>query len=314
MEILENNKNIKEQGLNRDKRVEEHYYSIQYLKPSLMSTFLPGEIIWVEEKIDGSNTSIKLQPNTLEPRIFGKRFELSPEYNNQGAYFWLLSLQEKIKQNYGSRYVFYFEYLFKHHVKYPKEKYNKGYLISVFDLATHKYLDEDTVFTIADKLEVEHAPLLFKGKFANWGDLYNILGQSKLGALKAEGIVVKAYDKVHGQKMIKIVTKDFQEIMNQNIFKHDNKVKKSESKKSKAEEIVTQARIRKCLYRLIEDSIIKNPDIETWTKEDKQLAIKYIGKLIYNDCEKEEPDFIKSFGKDFGNFAFIISREFILNI
>jgi hypothetical protein len=43
----------------------------------------------------------------------------------------------------------------------------------------------------------------------------------------------------------------------------------------------------------------------------KIVAIKNIGRRIYDDCIKEEPDFVVEFSKDFGKYSFILSKKFI---
>ena len=46
-------------------------------------------------------------------------------------------------------------------------------------------------------------------------------------------------------------------------------------------------------------------------KKEKVLAIKNIGKRIYDDCIKEELDFVLEFGKDFGKYSFMLSKQYI---
>ena len=73
--------------------------------------------------------------------------------------------------------------------------------------------------------------------------------------------------------------------------------------------IVTDARIRKQLLNMVDEGVI--PCIDGITQEDKIIAIKNIGKRIYDDCIKEEPEFVVNFGKDFGRYSFLLSKNFI---
>jgi len=305
---------IKNIGPDRDKKTEEKYYKIPYFKDEYSDMFKPGEFIWVEEKIDGTNTSIKIDSITKEARVFGRHFELSEEFDNRGAYEWLMKLKDKVHESYGTRYTFFFEWLVHHNVDYLDKNYNQGYLISVLDNNLNLYLDQDKVYEIANELNVKHAPLLYKGEFKGWDHLNSILGTSELGAHTAEGIVVKAYDPKKGQKMIKIVTQKFKEHKCIDPEKAKEKVKTEQEKRKKVTEVVTEARIKKGLFRLIDDGTIKNPDLSSWSQDDKNIAIKNIGKIIFNDCISEEPEFVKDFGKDFGKYSFAACKQFIQNM
>lgn len=292
----------------RGKKVDKPYMNIPYLDSRRLDFFTVGEYIWVEEKIDGSNISARIDEQG-NFRAFGRRFELSTDYTNRGAYEWLLKLENKIRNNFGDKYTFYFEWLVMQAIKYEDKYYNRGYLISVKDNTTNKYLSEDKVFEIAKILEVDIPPLLYSGEFISMEHLRNMVGTTTMGSKVGEGIVVKAMTSDGTQKMLKIVHEEFAEKKKYDMTKRINKIKAEESKIHKASEIVTDARINKAILRMVEDGLVGST--ENIDESQKKIIIKNIGRYIINDCMKEEPEFIKEFGKDFGNYAFRLCKGYI---
>lgn len=295
----------------KGKKVDKPYINIPYLDSRRLDFFTAGEYIWVEEKIDGSNTSVRIDEQG-NFRAFGRRFELSPDYTNMGAYDWLLGLEDRIRKNFGGKYTFYFEWLVRHTVKYEDKYYDKGYLISVKENTTNNYLNEDKVFEIAKILEVDTPPLLYSGKFISMEHLRNMVGTTTMGSKVGEGIVVKAMTSDGTQKMLKIVHEEFAEKKKYDMTKRINKIKAEESKLHKASEIVTDARINKAIFRMIEDGLLGDiKNIDDIDKNLKKIIIKHIGKYMFSDCMKEEPEFVKEFGKDFGSYAFRLCKDYI---
>ena len=43
----------------------------------------------------------------------------------------------------------------------------------------------------------------------------------------------------------------------------------------------------------------------------REKMYKHIGKRIYDDCIKEESEFVLEFGKDFGKYSFLLSKQYI---
>lgn len=63
-----------------------------------------------------------------------------------------------------------------------------------------------------------------------------------------------------------------------------------------AKTVVTHARIEKILHKMVDDGIIP----ENWGRNEIGIIMKNLGKLVYEDCVKEEPDIVaqaESFGK-----------------
>lgn len=290
------------------KKNPHKFYSIPYLKAELLNAFNADDEVWIEEKIDGTNVSCEIDENN-NYRCYGRKFELGDWYTNRGAYEKLLMLEDKIRTALPNDFQLYFEYLTLHHVRYSPDKENELYLIGIRNKTTKQYMVPSGVYQIAQILGVETPACLYHGLFRDWSIAENLVGTSKFGAIKGEGVIVKARDTKHGIKMIKIVADDFREVMKYDPARVQAKLDNERAKIEKAKEIVTEARIRKQLYNMIDEGIIST--IEGITEEEKNIAIKNIGRRIYDDCIKEEPQFIIEFGKDFGKYSFLLSKQFI---
>lgn len=292
----------------RNKKNPYKFYSIPYLKVDCLETFKPDDIVWIEEKLDGSNVLCEVDNND-DYRCYGNTFELGTWYTNRGAYEKLLEIEDKVRKHIGQTAVVYFEFLSLHHVRYSADKENHLFVIGVKDKTTRKYWTPDKVHELADKLGLEAPAILYHGYFKDWDTAKSLVGESRCGAVHGEGVIVKAYDERYGIKMVKIVAEDFREIMKYDPGRKQAKLDNAMAKKEKAREIVTEARIRKHLYKLVDEGIIDS--VEEMTNDNKTKAIKNIGRLIYEDCIKEEPDFVVEFGKDFGTYSFLLSKEYI---
>lgn len=284
------------------------FYDIPYLQAKVLDTFSANEEVWIEEKIDGTNISCEIDTEN-KFRCYGRRYELGEWYTNRGAYQKLLDLEEKVRDVLGNRYTAYFEYLTLHHVRYSADKENGVYLIGIRDKETNKYLTPNKVASFAIKLGVDTPAILYYGTFDNWELAKSLVGMSKFGAKQGEGVIVKAYDEKRGIKMVKIVADDFREIMKYDPARVQAKMDAELAKREKAATIVTDARIRKQLYNMVDEGIITS--VEGMTDKEKVIAIKNIGKRMYDDCVKEELEFVLEFGKDFGKYSFMLSKQYI---
>lgn len=182
-------------------------------------------------------------------------------------------------------------------------------MIGIKDKITGMYLLPNEIYGIADKLGVETPACLYHGPFKDWSIAESLVGKSEFGAKQGEGVIIKAYDKDRGIKMVKLVASDFREIMKYDPARVQAKIDDERNKRELASTVVTEARIRKQLLNMVDEGII--PSIDNMTKEIKTIAIKNIGRRIYDDCIKEETEFVVNFGKDFGKYSFILSKNFI---
>lgn len=295
----------------KTKKTPNKFYHIPYLKDKLLDVFSPDDETWIEEKIDGTNISCEIDSNN-KFRCYGKNYELGDWYTNMGAYQKLLKLEEVIRKTLPNYLVLYFEYLTLHHVRYSADKENGIYLIGVKDKRTNKYMLPNEVYDIAAKIGVETPACLYHGQFIDWSIAEKLIGTSKFGAKQGEGVIVKAFDKNYGIKMVKLVASDFREIMKYDPARVQAKIDEERNKRELAATIVTPARIRKQLYTMVDEGVISC--VDGISKDEKVIAIKNIGRRIYYDCIKEEPEFVTKFGNDFGRYSFLLSKEYITKL
>ena len=290
------------------KKTPNKFYHIPYLQDKLLDKFGPTEEVWIEEKIDGTNVSCEIDENN-NYRCYGRNYELGEWYSNRGAFEKLLELEEVIRTVLPTDLILYFEYLTLHHVRYSADKENGLFLIGVKNKTTGKYYTPSAVYQFAAMIGVETPKCFYHGLFRDWSTAEKLVGTSAFGAKKGEGVIVKAFDNKEGIKMVKIVADDFREIMKYDPSRVLNKLEEERNKRELAATIVTEARIRKQLFNMVDEGIIST--VENMSREEKIVATKNIGRRVYDDCIKEEPEFVVNFGKDFGRYSFLLSKQII---
>ena len=79
------------------------------------------------------------------------------------------------------------------------------------------------------------------------------------------------------------------------------------------ETIVTKGRVTKLINKMVDEGIIR----EDWDAHDMGTIAKNLGKEVYYDCQKEEPDIVDEIGEGFGKYAsstaMKLAREILSN-
>ena len=65
------------------------------------------------------------------------------------------------------------------------------------------------------------------------------------------------------------------------------------------ESVVTEARVRKLVHKMVDEGLIP----EDWDEQSMSVIAKNIGKEVYYDCVKEEPETVDQVGGSFGKLA-----------
>ena len=65
------------------------------------------------------------------------------------------------------------------------------------------------------------------------------------------------------------------------------------------ETIVTEARVKKLVHKMVDEGIIP----EDWDEHNMKVIAQNIGKEVYYDCLKEEPETVEQVGELFGKLA-----------
>lgn len=286
---------------------QKKYMDIERLKPAFIDGFEVGDKIIIQEKIDGANFSIRYDSETNTIRAFSRRKELDCQNNLRGAYEWSQNLAiEKIKRVLGTNLVLFGEWLIPHSVSYPKERYKNMYCFDVYDVKTKQYLPQDKVKDIVDELGLIYVPVFYEGEFISWEHIKSFVGKTQLGGEYGEGCVIKNETKLNNPNTrlpfyVKLVCEQFCETKAHKDSKpvDANKIAEREKKQNLTSTIVTKARVQKLLHKMVDEGILK----EDWSAKDMGTVAKNLGREIYNDCKREEPEIVSEVGSDFGKFA-----------
>ena len=264
-----------------------------------------GELVVIQEKIDGSNTAIYNDNGKI--RYFSRSQELTGEDGLNGFIKWIKFRENKILENLPIGYVLYGEWLGQGKINYNSlAKQGKIEPYYAFDLVK-KIIDKSTededltrVFAsieemkeIATKIGLKTVPELKVMNFTNFEDLKKEYVDNQKSALEGadcirEGIVIKTLD---GEKRIKIVGDKFQEVKS---------IKNSETKSpfDFLDKYITPMRICKFLTTIG----IDNPKKEDYKKIFKQLDI-----LATDILEEEKEEIMKDLSR-------IIRKQAVPNV
>lgn len=251
----------------------------------------------ITEKIDGSQFCFGKIDNEIYARSKGTQlFFDNPDKMFATAIDFVQSIRDKIPNN----TIYYCEYLKtpKHNIlKYDRVPRNNLILFGVSDkTGTSFKKNYKDLVKLANDLEIEVVPLIYKGKIKSSDELLKMLEtNSILGGTMIEGVVVKNYNRqflLGGQAiplmMGKYVSEKFKEVHRERWGKeYTSKGRWQEFKES----FKTEARWEKAIQHLRDKGELEN-------------SPRDIGKLIaeiQKDIEQEEKENIKNFlWKEFG--------------
>lgn len=297
---------------------QKKYMDIERLKPTFADGFEKGDYIVIQEKIDGANFSIRYDEETNSIKAFSRKKTLNCNNTLRGAWNWSQELDVNlVKSVLGNNLVLFGEWLVSHSVPYPQEKYNNAYFYDIYDTENQQYLTQDIVEEKVKTLGLIYVPIFYKGKFTSWDDIQELVGKTELGGDFGEGIVVKNQTKLNNPNIrlpfyTKIVCEKFCETKAHRDSKpvDMDKLAERERVQSLTETIVTKARVQKLLHKMVDEGIIS----EDWDEHSMGIIAKNIGKEVYYDCQKEEPEIVKEIGEKFGKFASSTAMKITRNI
>lgn len=283
---------------------QKRYMDIERLKDKYIDGFQKGDYIVVQEKIDGANFSIRYDEETDSIRAFSRKKILDLGNNLRGAWEWSQKLDKNlVKEVLGTNLVLFGEWLVSHTIVYPDDRYQNAYFYDVWDTELERYLEQDKVEDIVMRLNLIYVPVFYKGEFKSWEHLKQFVGRTDLGGENGEGIVVKNMTRLNDPSTklpfyTKIVADKFAE--KKSIKKFDGKkLEKREKLQAIVESVVTEGRVTKLVNKMVDEGIIP----ENWDEHDMKTIAKNIGREIYYDCVKEEPETVEQVGELFGKLA-----------
>lgn len=268
------------------------FMDIQRAKQDNIKGFEKGDIIVIQEKIDGANAAIRYDAENNCVVAQSRKQILSETNTLRGFYEWSQKLSvDKIRLTLGSNLVLYGEWLVPHSVPYPKDRYNQFYAYDIYDTQRNRYYRQAIVKIIAEHLGINYAPVFDVGKFIDWETCNSYVGKTKLGGEYGEGIVIKNQSRINNTKeqfYLKVVCEKFSEVS------HNKKPKEVDLNKLKTEQqltelcrtVITVARVRKELLKMADEGILP----ATFGFEQMGIIAKDLFPRIVADCTKEEPD------------------------
>lgn len=281
-------------------RYENPFMNIPSFENKLFHMFSKGDSIVVQEKIDGSNTHIRVSGETFQ--CYSNNCILNDNNHLQGFWYWCKDHYTQVPDRYFGLDI-YGEWLVPHHCEYPADRYADFYVFDVMENGS--YWPQEQVEQLAKECHFSYAPVLYRGVFESWKQLMSFVGQTRLGGEKGEGIVVKNQSTLNSKKQqfyIKIVDVEFQESnKSRKVIKTVNmdRVLQMEEEMMLSESVVTLPRVRKIILKLIETADLP-PE---WHILNDQSLIKIVKPHVIRDCMKEEKEITDKIGGTFGKYC-----------
>ena len=303
------------------------YLDIERCKQKYAETFNVGEDIVIQEKIDGSNASIRYDEESGTLKAFSRRLELDADNTLNGFWDYVQTLNlDTFKEILGSRYIVFGEWMgAKHAIKYPENVYGKFWMFDVWDTQTEQYLPYEETRSFYDKLiacgneenKFNFVPVFYIGKFESWEKTSELVGRTEVGAEpKGEGIVIKRQNCLDSKSSrlpfyVKIVSEQFSEVHKSKKQKaiDPEAIAKKEANLALAATIVTQQRVQKMIYKFIEDGLLP----QDWDEHNLKDISKILPNAIYQDCVKEESETVQQV-EDFGKVAAKLSMSIVRDL
>ena len=303
------------------------YLDIERCKQKYAETFNVGEDIVIQEKIDGSNASIRYDEESGTLKAFSRRLELSADNTLNGFWDYVQTLNlDTFKEILGSRYIVFGEWMgAKHAIKYPENVYGKFWMFDVWDTQTEQYLPYEETRSFYDKLiacgneenKFNFVPVFYIGKFESWEKTSELVGRTEVGAEPTgEGIVIKRQNCLDSKSSrlpfyVKIVSEQFSEVHKSRKQKaiDPEAIAKKEANLALAATIVTPQRVQKMLYKFIEDGLLP----QDWDEHNLKDISKILPNAIYRDCVKEENETVQQV-EDFGKVAAKLSMSIVRDL
>lgn len=297
---------------------QKSYMDIQRLKPAFSEGFQRGDRVVVQEKIDGANFSIRYDESDGTVKSFSRNRILDHLNNLRGAWEWSQTLDPaKVRDVLGSNLILFMEWLIPHTVQYPQERYRNAYCYDIYDTETQEYMPQEFVKEKVDQLGLTYVPVFYDGEFISWEHLMEFVGKTELGGDYGEGIVVKNQTRLNDPNTrlpfyTKIVADKFCETKAHKSSKpvDPDQLIERERVQEVTNSIVTEARVRKLLHKLVDDGVIP----ADWCEQDMSVIAKNLSKNIYYDCVKEEPETVAEAGELFGKCAAATSMRIVREI
>ena len=288
------------------------------IRPKNTGAFEHGDIIQITTKIDGANASIAWDETTSKLEIFSRTNLLNSPGALRGFYDYVKTeIEPKLNMSKHPGLVICGEWLVKHSVNYENECYNKWYVYDIWDKHLGQYVCQSIVQGFCCEYHLNYVEELYYGPFISWDHCRSFIGKSKLYGPEQEGIVIKNQDKLDAKDRtapayIKIVDERFKESQKVKAKRElsPDKAVAWERGTTLAASIVTEARVRKIILKLVDEGKLP-PELGP---KDMGAIMKQLPKLVFDDVLKEEREVIAQIGEGAGKFISTESAKHVRKI
>lgn len=296
---------------------QKKFMDIQRLKDQFVDGFRPGDMIVVQEKIDGSNAATRYDAETGTMVTFSRKKTLDQYNTLNGFYNYIQTLNVDDYKEFP-QYVIFGEWTgARNAIIYNKESTNKWYVFDIYNVEKEQYLPQEYVKEFAEEHDLIYVNTYYVGPFISWEHTMSFMGTSAYGDTQ-EGIVVKNQTRLNDQSerlpfVVKIVGEKFQEIKKSNHIRKiedPQKLQERQNAMTLTESIVTMRRVEKELYKMRDEGILPLD----WSESDMTKVARELPSRVYADCVKEEPEIVNEVGKYFGKFCSATAMKYARNI
>lgn len=265
-----------------------------------VGAFQPGDMIVIQEKMDGSNASISYNAEDDKLEVFS-RTQLLDGIDGLRGFKQFIDLKFKPAElREASDYVIFGEWLCSHKCKYFTGTYSRWYVYDIWSKSKREYLLQEDVKRICAAYGLEYLAPLYAGPFVSWNHCRSFMSMNQHGS-QQEGVVVKSQSKLADEsirfpKYLKIVNDAFKE----STVKREKKQLSQEERDERAhaaalmKSVVTEARVTKTLMKLVDDGILP----KELTPQHMGVIMKNVPKLVWEDVLKEEREVVKAAGEN----------------
>lgn len=280
-------------------------------KTNNVAAFVPGDLIQITEKVDGSNASVTWDAENNRLAAFSRKQELTYSNTLNGFYNYVQKLNEdanvvKMFADNPNLVVFGEWNLTCNKIKDYEEQYRKIWIVyDIYDKNTTMYCKQDFVKEFAEKAGFTYIHALYEGPFISWDHVRTFLHANTYGETQ-EGVVIKNQDKLIDAEnrmptYLKIVNESFKESMKPRVKKEKSADELAEEKRVQdiVDSLVTVRRVEKSIERLRDSGVLP----AQLTPKDMSLVAKNVPKDVYDDLLKEEKEYVISAGEKFGKMC-----------
>ncbi len=293
----------------------KHFVDIDRLREGNSLNFVKGDHIIIQTKIDGANASATWEDGQV--KCFSRKKECSASNTLRGFWNFIQELNPSMFSEHIN-WVFFGEWLVKHTINYNDEAYGQWYVYDIYDKTTEQYLPQNIVKRWCEVWNMNYIETLYDGEFIDWEHVKRFLHSSKMYGDEQEGIVVKNETRLslvedsRQPSYIKIVNSEFCETKAHKGEKTVdlNKIQGMANATDIISTIVTEARVRKEINKMIDEGILPT-DI---SPRDMGIVAKNLPKRIIDDCMKEERETFLSAGEYAGKVSSQLTMMFARKI